>query len=345
MYKRIAWIDVARGIGIALVVYGHILRGLHASHLVAQTSSVWISNYVVYTFHMPLFFLLSGLNVTRSLQKGPGAFLRTKLWTVAYPYILWSLIQGSIELALASHMNAPISGRDLASILWRPIAQFWFLYALFLYHVVAALLATRPHFLLAISALLFAVSLTIQYGGAFLHNLAYMMLFYVIGVVHSRSVLSSVTRSRFRYVPILVGLFVAASYYGWNTSGYRYDSIYSVPATILGIAMIIAFSAAIANSGLGAAFSIVGIASTAIYVLHILTSSFGRELLKAAGVRNVAVHLTVETALGVFMPLITYQFLVNRQPRMIAFFGFGGRPLRESREKGIGAGSPLLGKL
>jgi fucose 4-O-acetylase-like acetyltransferase len=284
---------------------------------------------------MPLFFLLSGLNVERSLRKGPVAFLRSKLWTVAYPYILWSLIQGSIELALASHMNAPISGRDLASILWRPIAQFWFLYALFLYHLVAALLATRPHFLLAISAILFAVSLKMQSGDAFLHNVAYMMLFYVIGVVHSTSVLSSASRLRLRYLAILVGLFVAASYYGWNASSHRYDSIYSVPATIFGIATIIAFSAAIANTAFVNILSTVGIASTAIYVLHILMSSLGRELLKFAGVENVTVYLAVETAVGVLIPLMTYQFVAKGGPKMIAVFGFGGRPLRRNREEGV----------
>lgn len=45
--KRIEWIDTAKGIGLLLVMFGH----LHVPYM-----STWI-----YTFHMPLFFFLSGV--------------------------------------------------------------------------------------------------------------------------------------------------------------------------------------------------------------------------------------------------------------------------------------------
>lgn len=47
MEKRIEWIDIAKGIGILLVIFGHTI------------SLTW--SRPVYTFHLPLFFLLSGL--------------------------------------------------------------------------------------------------------------------------------------------------------------------------------------------------------------------------------------------------------------------------------------------
>ncbi len=46
--KRLDFIDIAKGIGIILVVTGHLLpvaAGLHV---------------LIYSFHMPLFFFLSG---------------------------------------------------------------------------------------------------------------------------------------------------------------------------------------------------------------------------------------------------------------------------------------------
>lgn len=45
---RISWIDICRGIAIVLVMYGH----LFASDK---------SRYLIYSFHMPLFFFISGL--------------------------------------------------------------------------------------------------------------------------------------------------------------------------------------------------------------------------------------------------------------------------------------------
>ena len=55
-------------------------------------------SFGLYTFHMPLFFFLAGLNVPHSLRRGTGPFLSSKVWTLAYPYVLWSLIQGGVIL-------------------------------------------------------------------------------------------------------------------------------------------------------------------------------------------------------------------------------------------------------
>lgn len=52
--KRILWIDVLRGIAMFLVVYGH------------TSQNAEIKKYI-YAFHMPLFFIISGM--TSAFQK------------------------------------------------------------------------------------------------------------------------------------------------------------------------------------------------------------------------------------------------------------------------------------
>lgn len=47
--RRSTFIDIAKGIGIILVVLGHL------------DTNGQISREVIYSFHMPLFFLLSGI--------------------------------------------------------------------------------------------------------------------------------------------------------------------------------------------------------------------------------------------------------------------------------------------
>lgn len=65
---RIDWQDSARGFGILLVVYGHVVRGLFQSDIL--TSPAWArADFAIYTFHMPLFFFLSGLNVFPARQE------------------------------------------------------------------------------------------------------------------------------------------------------------------------------------------------------------------------------------------------------------------------------------
>ena len=56
--SRLAYIDIARGIGIMLVVLGHTLA--EANYHV-QNSTVLFLGQLIYSFHMPLFFFLSGM--------------------------------------------------------------------------------------------------------------------------------------------------------------------------------------------------------------------------------------------------------------------------------------------
>ncbi len=61
MENRTDWVDYAKGIGILLVVYGHVARGLFNANIDMPTAFYHMADSVVYSFHMPLFFFLSEL--------------------------------------------------------------------------------------------------------------------------------------------------------------------------------------------------------------------------------------------------------------------------------------------
>lgn len=69
--KRLDWLDLVKGIGIVLVVWGHTLFPLHSA---------------IDVFHMPLFFILAGLTlkVVRMdsflLRKIDSIFIRELAW-------------------------------------------------------------------------------------------------------------------------------------------------------------------------------------------------------------------------------------------------------------------------
>ena len=66
--KRIEYIDIAKGLGIILVVIGHCIDG-------KTFPGTWISS-----FHMPLFFILSGMcfNASRYTSLIPFFYKRFK---------------------------------------------------------------------------------------------------------------------------------------------------------------------------------------------------------------------------------------------------------------------------
>ena len=54
--SRILFVDIARIYGVALVFYGHIIE----SYMKAGSPVAAVHYKFVYSFHMPLFFILSG---------------------------------------------------------------------------------------------------------------------------------------------------------------------------------------------------------------------------------------------------------------------------------------------
>jgi fucose 4-O-acetylase-like acetyltransferase len=118
--SRLAWLDSAKGIGILLVVVGHI-----------WTSGIVRDN--IYAFHMPLFFLLAGYTAR---PKESRAFLIAQCRMLAIPYIAFLL-----TLVLADQLIEHFRGlypifRSWDQALWAmlvggselrgPFTIFWF---------------------------------------------------------------------------------------------------------------------------------------------------------------------------------------------------------------------------
>lgn len=74
--KRYEWIDIARGIGIVLVMFGHI-------------NYPYITDEI-YTFHIPLLFFLSG--VVFNDNKPVKIFFMDELKRLVIPYYCWALL-------------------------------------------------------------------------------------------------------------------------------------------------------------------------------------------------------------------------------------------------------------
>lgn len=83
---RIEWIDIAKGLGIVLVSFGHLRNGDSQSVRLPALDPLIT---VICLFHMPLFYLLGGL--TFSMRNGLKAFLVRKVKTLLIPYYVFSL--------------------------------------------------------------------------------------------------------------------------------------------------------------------------------------------------------------------------------------------------------------
>jgi len=303
--KRVEWIDTARGIGIILVVYGHVLLGLVAAGVLSEANPLWLSDYAIYTFHMPLFFVLAGLNVERSIAKGRRTFFLGKLWTIAYPYILWSAIQGGIQLLFPAYVNRQRSPMFLATILWRPIGQFWFLYSLFICHMIALIVGRRKWLLTVLAIAAYCLSV-FDIG----KPTTYVLIFYVAGILIGERVKGWAPSAKASAIGALCCalLFAVAEHFGRSASGAEATSIFSLPATVTGIVLLCMLSNTIAglSGGLTKILTGLGVMSMTIYILHVLAATGARMVLKRLGLVSLPEELSAGVVAGVGLPVIAH---------------------------------------
>lgn len=77
--ERIKWIDIAKGIAIILVIVGH-------------TVSTGIVRRIIFSFHMPLFFMIAGITIKKEFPKKESYYIRKDFMRLYLPVFLMYLI-------------------------------------------------------------------------------------------------------------------------------------------------------------------------------------------------------------------------------------------------------------
>ena len=90
--KRIDWIDAAKGFAILLVMMGHSDP--------PEVVMTWL-----YTFHVPLFFFLSGYVFKIKNGENFLSFVRRKIFTLVVPMILFSIVSILIDVIYSCRAN------------------------------------------------------------------------------------------------------------------------------------------------------------------------------------------------------------------------------------------------
>lgn len=323
--KRIGWIDIARGIGIILVVYAHAARGLVLSAVLPAGGWSVDVDTVIYAFHMPLFFVLAGLNIERSVARGRTAFIVNKLETIVWPYFLWSLVQGGLKLAGARYTNNPITPADLIAIPVVPIEQFWFLYVLFLCQLFAAIVLPRRWLLAGLTLLGVLAWSTIVNGSILFRALHYLP--YVVAGLFVAPVLARLAARPMAQMAVLVAawLVFAALILPVGRPAEAPSVIYAL--ALLGTAGTIALAMGLESMKLHMGWlAYLGRLSMPIFLMHTIFSAAMRIALKIAGVIDPFVTLALVTVGGIVFSLFAYRLAVATN--LTRLLGFGAPVVR-----------------
>lgn len=126
MKERYNELDLMKGIGILLVYLGHSfnLYGL-------QGNKLFLYLYrTTYSFHMPLFFFISGLLSNTDKKIDLKKFYRGKLKRLLIPYLFINLVDFFPRILFPKLVNQKFEGISYIFLYGTKI--FWFVYTLFI---------------------------------------------------------------------------------------------------------------------------------------------------------------------------------------------------------------------
>lgn len=307
---RLQAVDAARGIGMVLVVLGHAIGGLVDAGLMHTRGGGAWTFHLIYTFHMPLFFLLAGVFVQARLKGGAVGYLGDGAARIAWPYVLWSIATLALIDSLGTLVNRPaqLDAARIATLLWEPAAQFWFLHALLVLHLASALLVPRvgARGYLAVMACAYVVASVVELPVALSRPMRFG-LFHALGVLAGPwlvSTLAELPRRRAALMAAMMALACVVAAQVVKEQGWSYWSAGALPAAAFGTGAVLLLAHVLpATATTPLAF--IGRCALAVFAAHVIFVAGTRIALhKLLGIDIAAALLPLLVAAGLAGPLL-----------------------------------------
>lgn|GEM_PF-881365 len=208
---RYAWVDLAKGVAIVMVVAYHALLFLEAADV--GVAPLGRARVPLELYPMPAFFLLAGVMQPRLTTSPWGRVWRRRVLPLLYLLLVWSLVRFVFFTALPMVRSdgPPQSGRDAWQLLLVPVAPgsiYWFLWALAAVTAVTWLARRYPR-ASVVGALVVSGAVTSGLVGtgifAWDRTLAHLAPF-VVGVHAGPAVARAVTSMTWRRVALAAGV-------------------------------------------------------------------------------------------------------------------------------------------
>ncbi|MGZ3767794.1 MAG: acyltransferase family protein [Mucilaginibacter sp.] len=334
--KRWLWIDYDKGISIILVGFGHCCLTLNGHGL--PMSDYPFINYIntfLYGFRMPLFFIISGLLVGKSLnKKGFGGYFADRTNNILYPLFIWGTIQVTMWLLATSITHNKITALNYLDLIISPRedGHFWYLNALFFIGIIYALLKSKlkltPVMQIILGFGLYSVSAYIKLNdlnwGLF-NDICEYYFFFALGDLISKIMLAEGNIERFSswkiFVPLIIA-FVGVQYY--FTKFNIQPSIYGIAyienkqpfwfmaEALLGCVTSVSFSFLLQKYKIFTFIRIIGYHSLFIYCMQIIVMSLARILcMNVLHIYYVPALVLIVWTSGVILPVFFYNFCLK----------------------------------
>jgi len=332
--RRFNEIDICKGIGIILVVLGHALKQTGSHSLFATIPLAFI-----YSFHMPLFFMLSGFLSVKLLDLDGGPlspdrrrYLGGRAVRLLIPYTVMSLIYLPLKLFMNSYAIKAYELKDSWRILIgdSPNTAMWFLFILFLCTAAGALFVRRENLnLVFFAAMLFS---SVAYALNWQIRFPRYFIFFVLGLLARENYEAcQAILENTGAVVISALLFIIG-----NEMGYRYGGLWYFLTAMTGCHLMMCLSDWISDRsevyerrhsraflcGIAQRLRMTGIISMDIYIFSEPVMTALRLLLWNILHLPAALCMVVCMAGGLLLPIPICRYVIRRiKPLRLLFLG------------------------
>lgn len=176
--KRIEWIDVCKGLGIFLVFIGHT----NVSQL-SRTLYDWI-----YSFHMPLFYMLSGLVFDKTKYNTFRKYINRRFKTLILPFFILNTILYIIAEVLNLDNVQPQATELLTGVLAMYFIRVLFISEVWYYFINQ--IGNKPFYKLVLIAVVIYISSFFKESSVLLRYIlpGLPLLYYGIGNIFKDSI-------------------------------------------------------------------------------------------------------------------------------------------------------------
>lgn len=306
-------IDVIRCIAIFLVVFGHSFPDASSAEGISNHFWRYVFNFI-YSFHMPLFFALSGFVSIKFPQtvKEKSIHIKKRLTRLLIPYLVWAFIYVPFKILLSRYTSAPFEIKNLWRIILgdSPYSGLWFLYALFIIDTICILIINSKitemtllgfSFLLLIVAKCRVIGEPVRWIFAFMF---YFILGHIIREYHSSFI--RIVKKKLVVMLSTCGV-VFLSYYDNNTSSFH--GITSIFAALCGIVMLFGFGDLLKDRHM---LSYIGKYSMDIYIFSGIFLVIFRIILYNMMRMNYSVYVIVSTIISFFAPIYLSKNIIRK---------------------------------
>lgn len=328
--KRDLLADRLKGYACLLVLFGHVLSGVRTAGVPTPAFFVGVERFL-WSFHIDLFMFLSGyvFRITGgATAKGSRLrFVGSKVIDLGVPYVLFSVLYITVN-ALIPGVNNAAALSDMLRIGVAPIAQYWFIYALFWLFLLWAVLSRFLSYKV-ITTVLYVFFVACRAFGidlGFLYATFNCVLAFGIGTcLPTLEPQKLPLFVRVGSVPLHITVFYLFARLGITNVLFADDLL-----TVLGIFAAVCFISLLQTLEPVAAFlGFVCRYAFPVYLLHTFFTAAVRIVLLLLGVTAYAVHLAAGTAVGLAGSLAV-GWLAARTPYLNLVF-YPTRSLRALR--------------